>query len=293
MEKARDNMTLVKLLGFAVGAALIAMSASPVYAAGSETVNCSAPGTQLQKKLDSAQEDSIVFVTGTCDDGPFNINRDIILFGLGGATLSAVDGSGSVLTVNWARAIIAGITIDGDGETIGIIVRGGQARLFNVVVEGAVNGIFVSAGGSVTTDNVQSSNNEGVGIIISGSSGANLFNSKFEQNRIGVLVQLSSSATINGDSTFEGNGNGIIISTNGSVSLSDSTIKNSTFHGVYVLTQGVLSAFGSPIIFENNGGIDVKCESRGIVETGASQIPNGGSTMIDPSCLVFGTIFLP
>ena len=117
-----------------------------------------------------------------------------------------------------------------------------------------------------------------------------MFNSTFEQNDTGVAVRDSGGANIQ-DSTFDSNDIGILVERNAAATVSDSTITNSTFDGILVIKQGALAMFGPPNTFGSNGGFDVKCESRGIVDVGAPQIPAGGSTMVDPSCLVFGTIF--
>ncbi len=274
-------------------AVMFAVSVSPLHATP-KTVNCDAPGQSLQKNLDSAPEGSTVNFTGNCSDGPFNINRDVNLSGNGaGVAMLSATGGGSVLNVNSARAILSGFTVDADGENVGIGLSGGHARLFNVVIENSSSaGLFVGGGSSVHVSGSLFRNNGFSGATIS-SSGGSFFNSTFEQNHIGVTARESGGVTINGDSTIDDNDIGIIVATNGTAQVTDSTITNSTFDGILVVTQGVLSIFGPTNTFGNNGGVDVACDSRGIVEVGQPQIPNGGTTSIDLSCLVFGTIFDP
>ena len=88
----KPNRDLPKLLGLAAGAALFAMSVSPLHA---ETVNCNSEGKDLQKALDNASAGSVLFVTGDCDTGTFMIRKDrikLIGFGENGATLSGSGG---------------------------------------------------------------------------------------------------------------------------------------------------------------------------------------------------------
>ena len=93
-------MVDVKRLGAA--AALFATPVSPLHAQGegTPTVSCNAPGASLQNKIANASVGSSVFVTGSCDDGPIFIAKDISLIGFdGGATLSAPAGGFAALNI--------------------------------------------------------------------------------------------------------------------------------------------------------------------------------------------------
>ena len=282
--------SLVECAGVA-GAALLILSVSPVYAAGSETVNCNAPGADLQKKLDAAHEGSTVFVTGHCVNGPFTIDRDINLSGFDGAMLSAAEGSGSVLYVR-GRTNISNIGIAADGIPVGVLANGGASLVLDrVTVDGATSsGVFVGFGGGVQVFDSEFRYNAAA--LRLSSSGGYISNSTFEQNVIGVSVQHGGGVSITNGTIIDGNDTGIVVRNNATAQVSDSTIINSASDGISIILHGMLD-FGAPNNFGGSGGADVNCESRGVITVGPPQLPNGGATSIDPSCLVFGTIFLP
>ncbi len=278
----------------ALAGLLSLLSVAPLHAGGGyESINCDAPGASLQKKINNAQEGGYISITGTCSDGPFIIWFDLNLESSDGATLSAVNGSDSVLDLNSSRSSITGITIDATGANMGMNLSGASANLRDIVVENATWAGLNAAGSNILSFGSIFRNNGGPGANIHGASSAWLFNNTFEQNGTGVSVSTNGSASIVGDSTVDGNDAGVIVGLNGSVQLSDSTIKNSTWDGILVWKQGVLTTWGEPSMFVNNGGSDVHCAFRGIVDVSTPQEPNGGTTSTDSSCLVFGLIFGP
>ncbi len=67
-----------KLMTLMAAVAMLALSASPLYA---KPVNCNTPMGDLQGAIDDADPGDTIIVQGVCEDGPYFINKDLKLFG--------------------------------------------------------------------------------------------------------------------------------------------------------------------------------------------------------------------
>jgi len=69
---------ILTMLGLAVGQLA---SVSPLHAQApfdqGPSVNCDAPGADLQARLDGAPFGATVWVTGTCDRGPYLVSKNL------------------------------------------------------------------------------------------------------------------------------------------------------------------------------------------------------------------------
>lgn len=130
--------------------------------------------------------------------------------------------------------------------------------------------------------------NSNAGIHVYNASSASLVRTTVEDNTVhGLEVDLSSSARIE-DSTIDSNGSGIKVGLNSAVTLLDNTITNNTNDGVLVRWQGGLATAAAPNTIQGNGGVDVRCESRGIILVNTQQTSDTKTTDIAGDCLLFG-----
>lgn len=285
MENLKVNRTLPKLLGLAVGATFLVMSISPLHA---ESVNCDSAGKDLQKTIDNAAVGSEISISGTCATGPFFIDKDLNLSGDGPATLSAVIGGNHVLFVRNASVNIRNLNIDADFNSIGVLLNGASVSLSGVIIDGAVGTslrVDINSSAQILDSVIRNSN---AGIHVYNASSASLVRTTVEDNTVhGLEVDLSSSARIE-DSTIDSNGSGIKVGLNSAVTLLDNTITNNTNDGVLVRWQGGLATAAAPNTIQGNGGVDVRCESRGIILVNTQQTSDTKTTDIAGDCLLFG-----
>nr|BDD46326.1 hypothetical protein 5 [Rhodospirillaceae bacterium] len=296
MSRSAKQILLALGATTALSFAFLLTPTSPSLSAGYENINCDSSGVDVKKKLRDAPDGTYFILRGNCDGGPFVITTDVFLETDEGATLSAPESGGNVVWVTSARVHMYGITIDASGANGGLAMSGGEAHLGNVVIENANSvGLESSNSTSLFIHDSVFRNNGWAGLRVHNASGASIRNSNFEDNGVGLVVDRAGAAEIaslgEGTSVFDGNDTAIKVYLNGNVTLSNSLIKNSTRYGIEVQTGGSFSTWGDPTAFENNTGNDVKCDSRGIIVVNTPQLPSGGSTSIDPSCLVYGTIF--
>ena len=282
MNRKIKTLTRVALCG----ALLCAMSVSPLYPNGTVTINCDAPGANLQDKFTFAVSE--IWIQGHCANGPFSVGSDVRLFAKEeGATLSAVPGSDSVFNVGHHTMAIVGITIDATGADRGITVSKGILSLRHSVVKNAGTGVLLD-GGDMISINSQFRNN-GTGALISGGSASFYSNNTFEQNGLAIQVVLSGSASISGG-TIDDNDTGIDVKQNSSVIIGGVTITNNNAIAVLVRQHGFFRLSGVST-FGGNGGADVRCTDRAIVEASTPQTGDPGIATDDGTCLVFGPIF--
>jgi parallel beta-helix repeat protein len=271
---------------------LLAAFNSPLHAEGFPTVNCNAPGANLQRAIDNGAEGGKIFLTGVCDDGPYSIfGKNIKLQGWTstGATLSSA-GTDDVIIVRGATVVLRNLTIDAVGSGHGISMEGSSIDVGGIVVQDAtVSGMRIDGSSfAIVTDS--EFNNSGAGVVVTGSSNAFLLGNIVQDNSSGgVVVNLNSSATVDAN-TIINNQVGILVSKMSSLTLHDNLIENNVGPGVWVADQyGYLTTDGSVNTIQGNG-IDVDCQARGIFESPVAQISNTYSTSLF-GCTVLGTVF--
>ena len=251
------------------------------------TVDCGL-GQSLQEVINEASAGSTLFISGTCNTGPFAISKNLKL--RGPATLSGGD---VVLRVNHHSVEITNLNIDAAGVSAGILVSGAELTLNHVVVENATGtgiNLFQSSSASICCGSVVS-NNGGNGIAITLASGANVSNTTIQNNgNTGIVVSMSSSATIQ-NSVIDGNRLGIEVNNNSAIFHVFNTITGNTEVGLIVLRHGYVQGAGDPSTFGNNG-VDVRCIQGGILAFfSGPQLPTAGTSDGDGTCLIFDPIF--
>ena len=281
--------SLTKLSATAfLATALFAMSVSPVHA---ESVNCDSPGKDLQKAIDNAPAGSTLFISGNCSNGPYSVTtKDLTLTG-GNTILSAPNGGGAVLTLRNHSFQVFGLTIDATGRDTGISIgRNASVNVSSVDVHGAARfGILITGSSHAFLFRNEIKNN-GDGVTIFESADALIVENTIESNVVGIGVTLGGTANIGGN-VIDDNDFGVAINANSSIFLNDNTITNNTIAGVLVKRSSFLGSGGAPNTIEDNGVVDVKCESRGMLEFASAQISLTKVDDIAADCLVFGTIF--
>ncbi len=285
----QGGRTLNKLTALCA-AALLAMLVSPVHA---ETVDCNSEEKDLQKALDDAPAGSELFVTGSCDTGPFFIRKDrvrLIGFGDGGATLSGLAGGNWLLGVDGDNVELRNINILADGFSFGIITAGSKITLDNVDARNAASaGVRV---GLSSFANIRGGHFSGnfIGIGVFTYSSTLIQGSTIELNSTGIFVANNATASIGG-SMIRNNGTGIFVDEFSIVGVSDSTIEMNDDAGARVGNRnGILQFYDPPNTIENNNP-DVRCDSRAIVRSAQTQTSSTNTTDIVGTCLVFGAIF--
>ena len=277
-------------------AVLFAAFNSPLHAQGFPTVNCDAPGADLQKAINNGGGGGNgvqIFITGVCDDGPYSIvGKNVRLQGFGptGATLSSF-GSSEVLFVLFATGELRNLTIDAVGSDIGVIIEGSSMELEEVVVQNASGaGIRIDASSYAPIKNSEVNNN-GTGISISGSSNAFIHESTIQGNSgAGVVISGNSSATVS-NNTIINNNEGVLVHTMSSLFIGGNLIENNVGPGVLITDlYGYLST-GDPVNTIQNNGVDVECQARGIFDSAVAQSSTTSTTLISSGCTVIGTIF--
>ena len=276
-----------KLMTLMAAAAMLALSASPLYAG---SINCNAPGQDLQNRIDKAEVGEELFISGTCT-GIFLITKDIKL--TGPATLSAPAGSEIVLSILGSNVDLFDIAIDAAGSQFGLEVVGGNIRGSGLLVQNALQtGIFVRGTSFAQISDDSEISYNPVGIDVSQSSSIAVSASDIKSNTFfGITMAQSSSGTIN-DSIIDDNGQGINVESNSSLRINSNIISNNDF-GLHISLNGYVDTF-NPNTFENNTpGVDVLCDTISTFRVSTLQIAipaETGSTNIS-DCLVVGTIF--
>ncbi len=256
----------------AIGAtALLALSASPLHAA---SINCDAPGQNLQVRINATALGDRLDVTGVCDDGPYVIRQDIKL--AGPATLSATAGSaGSVLTVFGAKAELRDITIIADNARTGLaVLDNGSVNATNIVVSGASSAGIAVTYSSVIRISSSTIKENRLGFNVSNASTLRLaHNTIVEHNTLdGINVSRASTGTIR-DSRISHNGRfGIYVLWDANLGISNTEITNNGSRGVNIFLQSFFNFFDPPSTIESNGIIDVNCEGRSGFFANSTQI---------------------
>jgi parallel beta-helix repeat protein len=281
---------------------LFAVAPLPVYAQADPvtgpwpSINCDAEGVSLQKKIDNVSEGSLIYFTGSCDDGPYFIGPAfnggqrtdrVTLWGHDGATLSAPSGSNHVLQASGVHVTLRNFRIMADSTQIGIVLEGTSALIWRVVVENAVvHGLHVGSSSFARIYESQFRNN-GVGIFVGDGSTASLGDNKVENNRSeGVYVLTNSNASFGTDNIIRGNVNGLRVDFLSSLVLhGGSFIEWNTGAGILVDTRYASLLLRSPNTIQNNG-TDVICYARALVSVDQPQNSSTKTTDITPGCEV-------
>ena len=281
-----------KLTTLMAAMALLALSASPLYA---RAVNCDSPNpvlADLQDAIDEADVGAELTLSGTCE-GPFFITKNISL--RGPATLSAPGGGFAVLRVErGGHATLRDLNIDASGaDEMGIAVRiGGTAHISNIVVEGAATAGIRVLGTSQATINDSEFRNNQSGIVVTIASSVLLSRNTIEDNNVfGVIVTESSSGGLFSGNVIRRNDQGVWVDSSASLQISGSTITNNTTTGVGSILYGFVNLFGTNTI-ENNG-TDIRCNSRAGFRATAFQTSATETESISGDCLIDGVIFDP
>ncbi len=267
-----------------LAAVLSAASLSPLQAQEA-AVNCDSGGQGLQKKIDSAAHGAEIFISGSCDDGPFFVSKDLKLIGVGPATLSAPNGSNNVVSARGTHVELRNLKINADGVQNGIALAQSSAVIQNVLVEGATNNAVLVEPGSTARIVGSEFRDNGRGITIAGTSHAGLFGNTIENNSItGINVDLHASANIS-NNTIINSRIGIRVDRFSAATAGGNTIEGNILQGVSVAPlYGVLTLF-SPNTIQFNG-TDVQCHARGILQVFQTQISATQTKNIDPACFV-------
>lgn len=263
--------------------ALLALSASPLHAA---SINCDAPGQDLQVRINARALGDRLDVTGVCDDGPYVIRQDIKL--AGPATLSATAGSaGGILTIVGAKVELRNITIIADNASDGLVVLdNGTVTAINIVVSGAPSeGILVLYSSVLRIVSGTIKENR-VGVNVANGSTMRMSHTTVEHNTLdGIDVSRDSAGAIF-TSRINHNGRfGIHVLWDGTLQISDTEITNNGSHGVNIFLQSFMNFFDPPSTIESNGVIDVNCEGRSGFFARTRQISVTKVLVKSPDCL--------
>ena len=259
--------------------------------AGIKNVKCSS-GQSLQTAITNASAGDVLNISGTCDDGPYFIRKNVSL--AGPAILSAADGSFAVLSVVGANIGLSNLDFDADGADHGVLLQRSTALVYDIFVENALEaGLQVDSGSAAQVDNSDFHNNKN-GVRILRSSNGDLNNNEIVTATAppgaGISVDMSSSATIGPGNVVDGYPLGILVWRNSSAFLINSTIKNSSNIGLLVQFSGFLSTTSQPSTFENNR-LDVQCDTMGMIDVSGPQIGDPGTTYDDGTCAIPNPIF--
>jgi len=254
------------------------------------SINCDAPGTDLQNTINGAASGASITVKGTCDGGPFLIQGKVLIF-VGPATLSAASGD-STLIISGATVTIHGITVDGAGMIFGINTIGSVIDLNGVEVKNAEIGIRVGGNSRASIRGGSDiHHNTGDGVHVTDSSNAFIDSSKFRNNSYaGISITHSSSGIIT-NNMITLNQNGLLVTKMSSGLILQNTIDWNLSKGVWIASQYGFIETLSPVNTIENNPVDVQCEDRGIFESSLPQISSTNNTVISPNCAVIGTIF--
>jgi len=261
----------------------------------SPTVNCDAPGADLQGKLDRASVGAKIWVTGHCSDGPYFIKHDLQLSGFATATLSARPGSGNVLQIFGASLTISGIEIDATGTDYGMYIEGSSVSTIDVTVKNSPgSGIFAVGSSRVNVDRCRLIRNS-IGVYVLGSSSAVITNSFVESSdKFGIIVYNNSDAFIRDTSILNGNGPGLWADRLSQFTLVTSVVDGNSGPGVFLDSKysvATLDVGGNTI---QNNNPDLKCLARAILDVAAPASSSTKTSVIDGACIVNGgPIFAP
>lgn len=287
-------MSQVLLRLVLMGLAALALFAGPMsvlQVQGAPVVNCDASGTDLQSALNNAPNGATIQITGTCDDGPYVIRKDLNLQGpaSAGAIMSAPANSEFVLFMRGVTVKLRNLTIDANHAANGVLLEGGSLDVERVIVRGASgSGLRVDGSSFAIVSDSEFNENGESGVLVIWSSNTFLFQAKMQNNGIGMIVVNNGSAS-GSENQITNNNIGLLVSKMSSAGISDTLIANNLDKGVWIANQYGYIEAGVNTIQDN--GTDVVCEANGIFESPAAQTSSTGTENIDPDCTVLGTIF--
>jgi len=202
--------------------------------AGQGGVNC--PGGTIQKALDQAQVGDVINVTGTCVENIVITVDQVILNGGGTAVILSARPDETAVKVRATNVRIIGFTITAGSDGNGIhVMNGGSAIIRKNIISPPTNGagrngilvsrssyafigtgIFPEEGNTIETFLK-------AGIVVRGSSNADIFDNTIRNNGMGIRVDNGGSADISGNTIKDNKGDtgeGILVRANAAIALS-------------------------------------------------------------------------
>ena len=187
---------------------------------GQTVVNVNCPGQSLQAAINAAGINTEIDITGNCNENILIDNDKIKVFLIG-------------------QQANRGATINGNGSTNTLDVRGKAIFINNLTIGGGTNGIHVQRGSNAVIDNNLLHNNTNRGILVGDLAFAVITNSTIENNGDdGILVLTNSTAHIGFNTTSQ-------------AAASPNLIQNNGARGIDVTRTSSARIYGNTI--QNNG----------------------------------------
>ena len=153
------------------------------------SVDCDA-GESIQAAVDAAAEGDTIEVSGTCNNQTVTIEKDrITLDGLGSAQIIGPVGNRNMISVRGSNVAIQNFAaLTGDRNTIRV-EKGGTALIDNNnIINSGRTGIRVSGSSYARIENGNVISGSGsMGIAVTRSSSAQIYDNTLTQNRNGIL----------------------------------------------------------------------------------------------------------
>ena len=278
---------MIAAIAFLLPAAAAHASAQRTFVspngADANTVNsCSLlqPCRSFGSAITVTNTDGEIVVLDSAGYGPVTINKSVSIVSPPGVYAGVSVTSGVGITINTAGVTVAlkGLTVNGQGGTIGIhYSQGSRLDIDGCTVENMnQEGILVDGAGTITIANTTVVGNSGIGIHINAGATATIAESLVESNsQTGIAIRAGANATIE-HTTIVKNGSrgvsvhGVVSATR--VAIVSSVVTDNTADGIYAETVAAslvsrLDVAGTTVT-RNSNGITLNSAGGGNVSAG-------------------------
>jgi hypothetical protein len=258
------------LLGIGLTGVSLIASAQQVF-----MVNCAA-GETINGALarGDSRKQMTIQVSGTCTENVVIARDDVTLVGMP-AAVTAADGGMAAIQVRGSRVTIIGpVEVTGGVNAIG--VNGHFVVIQNATLQGATQSGLNLSNSSVTANRVRITNNGVAGILLRGGH-LRLTESEIFNNATGIGINAMRNASVTTvDNTISGNLKGVVVELGSTASLDGDAIGPNAERGLELATGSSANLLDVTISGNGAGGVLLDTGSTATI-SGGTIGPNGGS----------------
>jgi len=262
------------VIGIAVLASpLPAVAAQRTFVAsfGSDSAACAlaAPCRGFAAAILKTDPGGEVIVLDSAGYGPVTIAKSVAIVAPPGiyAGVSALTGDGIVINGAGIEVVLKGLTVNGQGGSIGVHYQGGASLTLERCITSnfTANGIRLDAGGTIAVTDTTITGNGGDGISVSGPAAAvTITRARIEGNGSdGIRIQAAADVTVDRSIVTRNAGTGIDLFFAGTgtarLAIDASTIADNAGVGVYASANSAASVVQADVtrstIVRNSAGI--------------------------------------